>query len=630
MKLLLCTPPMVQINTPYPATAYLKGFLDGHFPDGEIETVQADAGLELILRLFSRNGLERLRAGMPKKNRPPELGFFLEAYEDYRATVEQTVGFLQGRNTHLAKKIAAGEFLPEGPHFVPLREEAALHTQFLELNEADRAQHLASLYLDDLAGYVKLGCDPRFEFSRYGEKLAASQPSFDLLRAELEREPTLVDEILEAITIELLNKERPDTVGLSVPFSGTVYGALRMGKLIRARGIPVMIGGGYCNTELRKLNDPRLFDYADFVTLDDGERPLLCLLEYFSGKREKQDLLRTFYRGEEGKVQFAKNPSERDIPFQETGTPTYKGLPVANYVKMFEMLNPVNRLWSGFFWNKLTLAHGCYWRKCSFCDTSLDYISRYEAGKASAVADRMEALFRETGSNRFHFVDEAAPPAVIKALCEELIARKKHFQWWGNIRFDKTFTPELTTLMKEAGCITVTGGLEVASPRVLTLIGKGVTLEQVARVTRNFHQAGIFVHAYLMYGFPTQTVQETVDSLEVVRQLFHEQCLQSGFWHRFTATAHSPVGRDPERFGIRILPTPQELLSRHGLFAENDLAFNDPSGVDHDSLGVGLRKALYNFMHGQGLQHDVREWFPGRVPKARIPATFVAGSLKNC
>jgi hypothetical protein len=627
MKLLLATAPMVQINTPYPATAYLKGFLDAHFAGGSLETAQADPALELVLRLFSRKGLERIKKALPpKKHLSGELLFFLEAFSDYCATVEEAVAFLQNQRLELAKKIADRDFFPEGPRFVPLQEPGPLLDQFLAMNEADRAQHLASLYLDDLADYIKLGVDPRFEFSRYGEKLAASQPSFDPLRVELETRSTVVDEMLEEITLELVEREKPDVVGLSVPFSGTVYGALRMGKVLRAKGVPVLMGGGYCNTELRSLRDPRLFDYVDFVTLDDGERPLLCLLEHLEGKREKKNLFRAFYR-EHGEVVFAQDPLASDIPFRETGTPTYSGLPVQSYVRMFEMLNPVTRLWSGFFWNKLTLAHGCYWKKCSFCDTSLDYIGRYEAGKATAIADKMEQLALETGSNGFHFVDEAAPPAILKALSEELIRRGSRFEWWGNIRFDKAFTPELAKLLKKAGCLAVTGGLEVASPRVLELINKGLTLEQVARVSRALHDAGIFVHAYLMYGFPTQTVQETVDSLEVVRQLFEQKCLQSGFWHRFSATVHSPVGKHPEKFGIRILPLSGKEKPRHGLFAENDLRFEDPTGVDHDALGTGLRAALYNFMHGQGVERDVRQWFPMRVPKTRIPARLVADCL---
>lgn len=617
---------MVQINTPYPATAYLKGFLEERFPDGSVTVSQADLALELVLRLFSKRGLDRIHAALPKKNRAPEIDFFLEAFSDYRSTVEEAVALLQGKNLAAQKRIADRDFLPEGPRFAGLHEGGVLLEQFQAMNEADRAQHIASLYLDDLADYVKLGVDDQFQFSRYGEKLAASQPSFDLMRQELERKPTLVDEMLIEATAEWLEREKPDLFGISTPFAGTFYGALRMGKVAKALGIPVVIGGGYVNTELRKLSDPRVFDYVDFLTLDDGEKPLLCLLDHLRGMREKKDLFRTYYR-EEGKVQFARNPAESDVPFRETGTPTYQGLPVKDYIRMFEMLNPVTRLWSGFFWNKLTLAHGCYWKRCSFCDTTLDYIGRYEAEKAEKLVSRMEKISLETGSRGFHFVDEAAPPAILRALSEEILRRGLKFEWWGNIRFDKAFTPELTKLMQRAGCIAVTGGLEVASERLLKLIDKGVTLEQVARVTRAFQDAGIFVHAYLMYGFPTETAQETLDSLEVVRQLFSTGCLQSAFWHRFAATAHSAIGQHPEKYGIRILSPPPALTAKFGRFAENDLPFEDPTGVDHDLLGQGLNKALYNYMHGQGIHTDVREWFPLRMPKTKIPAKLIANAL---
>lgn len=626
---------MVQINTPYPATAYLKGFLDGRFPGGEVETVQADPALELVLRLFSARGLDKLKAQVErrrkkKKKIAPELEFFLEAFDDYRATANTAIAYLQGKNKGPEARIAARDLLPEGPRFSGLHEGGPLLEQFENLGVNEQAQHIASLYLDDLADYVKLGADARFQFSRYGEKLAASQPSFDLMERELESPLTLVDETLREITEELLEKHQPDLFCLSAPFAGTVYGAFRMGAWARGRGIPVALGGGYPNTELRRLTDARVFNYVDFITLDDGERPMLALLEHVGGKRPREELFRTYYRetheaGAAGEVKFARGrPGEKDIPFPETGTPSYEGLPLQSYISLFEMLNPVTKLWSGFFWNKLTLAHGCYWHRCSFCDTSLDYIGRYEAEKAERLVDRMEKISAQTGRRGFHFVDEAAPPAILRALSEEILKRNLSFEWWGNIRFDKAFTPELTRLMKSAGCIAVTGGLEVASPRILELIEKGVTLEQVTRVSKAFQDAGVFVHAYLMFGFPTQTVQETVDSLEVVRQMFEAQCLQSAFWHRFAATAHSPVGKNPAKYGIELLPV---ATAREKFFSENDLPFRDPTNVDHDSLGQGLRAALYNYMHGIGMESDVREWFPQRVPKTRIPAKFIAELL---
>jgi hypothetical protein len=281
----------------------------------------------------------------------------------------------------------------------------------------------------------------------------------------------------------------------------------------------------------------------------------------------------------------------------------------------------MHRLWSDGRWNKLTVAHGCYWKKCSFCDVSLDYISRYDAASASTLVDRIAAIVAETGQTGFHLVDEAAPPKSLKALAAELQRRQVQISWWGNIRFEKTFTPDLCLQLADSGCIAISGGLEVASDRLLGLMKKGVNVEQVARVTKGFADAGILVHAYLMYGFPTQTVQDTVDALEYVRQLFAAGCIQSGFFHRFACTVHSPVGQDPAAYGVTLQPLPPVT------FAKNDVAFIDPTGVDHDALGVGLKKAIYNFMHGVGLDADVRSWFDFAVPKPKVGKRTIERAL---
>jgi hypothetical protein len=255
---------------------------------------------------------------------------------------------------------------------------------------------------------------------------------------------------------------------------------------------------------------------------------------------------------------------------------------------------------------------------------SLDYISRYETASASLLVDRIEAIVAETGQTGFHFVDEAAPPKILKALAEELIRRKVVISWWGNIRFEKTFTPDLCELLAQSGCIAMSGGLEVASDRLLDLMKKGVSVDQVAQVTKGFSDAGVLVHAYLMYGFPTQTVQETVDSLEYVRQLFENGCIQSGFFHRFTCTVHSPVGLDPAAYGIELMP-----LSPIS-FAKNDIAFIDSTGVDHDLLGLGLKKAIYNYMHGLGFEQDVHKWFDiPTIPKVSVGRNKIAKALKH-
>lgn len=627
---------MTQLNTPYPATAYLVGFLRQHAATLDLEVAQADASLELFLRVFSRIGIQRIldelraRAEETDEEMPASIAHFLAHGERYVATVDAVVRFLQGRDPGLALRIVTREVLPEGPRFLAIaqgpgaRDTDPLAWAFGGLGVGDRAKHLASLYIDDLADVIRDGIAPDFELARYGERLAASAPTFDALADALADEPTLVDDMLDELAAELYTRHQPELVGLTVPFPGNVYGALRIARAIKqlAPTTRIALGGGYVNTELRELADPRVFDHVDFVTVDDGEAPLLALLEHV--RDPSRPLFRTFVRTD-GRVALASDPARADVPFTAIGAPSYAGLPLDRYVSLVEMLNPMHRLWSDGRWNKLTVAHGCYWKQCTFCDVSLDYIARYERAPADLLVDRIEQVVAETGQTGFHFVDEAAPPAALEALANKLVERGVVITWWTNVRFEKAFTPELTRLLARAGCVAVSGGLEVASDRLLKLMKKGVSVEQVARVTRAFTDAGIMVHAYLMYGFPTQTAQDTIDALERVRQLFAEGCLQSAFWHRFTATVHSPIGKQPELFGIRLRK------DEDVTFARNDVAFDDPTGCDHDFFADGLRKAVYNYMHGLGLDTDPRAWFRrGRgvaVPKVSVPPDLVRRAL---
>jgi hypothetical protein len=630
LRVLSLIPPMTQLNTPYPSTAYLTGFLRAQ----GVDAVQEDLALALVLGLFTPEGLAQVRdcaTLQPEFERTACVNYFLDYFDRYQSTIAPTIAFLQGRDSTLSHRIAGRGFLPEGPRFASLdayEDDGSgdpLAWAFGALGQQDRARHLATLYLNDLADVLRDAVDSRFEFVRYAEQLAGSQATFDPLAQALAAAPTLVDNTLQALMLEVIEKHQPQLVLLSVPFPGAVYAAFRMAQTIKAHHphIRIGLGGGFVNTELRELTEPRVFDYVDFISLDAGERPLLALLEHLQGKRSVQRLVRTFVRNDAGAVQLM-NWAEPDVPFEDVGTPTWDGLPLDRYLSLLDMLNPMHRLWSDGRWNKLTVAHGCYWKKCSFCDVSLDYISRYETASATTLVDRIEQIVAETGQTGFHFVDEAAPPKALKALAEELLRRKVQISWWGNIRFEKTFTPELAELLAESGCIAMSGGLEVASDRLLSLMKKGVSVEQVAQVTKGFSEAGILVHAYLMYGFPTQTLQDTVDALEYVRQLFENGCIQSGFFHRFACTVHSPVGKNPTDYGVQVVPLPDVS------FAKNDIAFIDPTGTDHDTLGRGLKKAIYNYMHGVGVEEDVRQWFEmpkGKCPKTTVPRQKISKAL---
>ena len=547
MRLLLITPPLTQLNTPYPATAYLKGVLrdEGH-------TVhQLDLGIELVDCVLTESFLQSI--GLERQAR----------------LIEPVKRFLRGQDDTLAPRIANRSLLPEGKRFEQIDSDN-LEWAFGTAGTTDKAQHLATLFVEEIADYIREQVDPHFDLVRYAEYLSNDAPSFDPLYEELQQSPSPIDHIMLQLLEECVSQFNPDEVWLTVPFPGCLYGALRCGQWLKAHTkATVEIGGGFPNTEWRQLSDKRIYEFCDRVLIDGH-------------------------------------------PEAVEHCPDFGDLPLDKYLSLTEMTNPMHRLWSQGRWNKMMMAHGCYWHRCAFCDTSLPYIGRYRAPAATTVVDHMERVMQQTGRTGFHFVDEALPPKLLKEVAEEILRRDLAVSFWGNIRFEKAYSAELCDLLAEAGMVAVSGGLEVASDRLLKLMDKGVTIQQTVEACRHFRDAGIMVHTYLMYGFPTETLQETVDALETVRRMFDEGIVQSAFWHRYAMTCHSPSGLNPEVYGARrvtLEPNP---------FCNNEVDWTPEFPYDIEAVGAALRLATYNYMNGLGLDQPLRSWFPIRVPKPSI------------
>lgn len=614
--LLLITPPFTQLNTPYPATAYIKGFLNTK----NISSYQIDLGLDVILALFSKNGILKIfetEVNLQEISENSQRIYALR--EEYLKTIDQVIPFLQGKTPTLARQICSMNFLPEASRFNHLDD---MDFAFGNMGLQDKAKHLATLYLEDISDYIIENIDADFGFSRYAERLGKSANSFDELYSKLSVDQTFVDHFTLQILREKLELIQPKLVCFSVPFPGNLYAGFRCAQFIKEHypHIKTAMGGGFPNTELREVKDKRVFEFFDFITLDDGEVPLELLCKNVLNPSEDEAEFKRTFLIENQEVTYKNNSKKHDYKQADIGTPDYTDLKLDQYISVIEIANPMHSLWSDGRWNKLTMAHGCYWGKCTFCDISLDYIRIYEPISAKILVDRMEELIQTSGETGFHFVDEAAPPALMREVALEILRRNLVVTWWTNIRFEKSFTRDLCYLLKLSGCVAVSGGLEVASDRLLQLIDKGVSVEQVARVTRNFTEAGIMVHAYLMYGYPTQTVQETVDSLEMVRQMFEMGILQSGFWHQFAMTAHSPVGINPEKFGVT--PVTEEIL-----FANNDIDFKDKTGIDHSKFSFGLKKSLFNYMYGINFEFPLQQWFDFKIPRTTVHPDYIHDCL---
>lgn len=472
-RLLLLTPPLLQTNTPYPATMHLTGFLESKGCDVH----QRDLSIKVVRDVLLEYGDE---------------------------TTEELLEFLGG-------------------------------------NAPPEAKREASEIIDELALAIRDEIDPDFGFSRYAEHLCQAVEDFGALEKRIKRRGVM-DAPLERHLKEAMEEIRPTIVGVTCPFPGTLVGAFKIAAYVKKHypGVKLVLGGGYVSTELREMTDPRPYAYFDLFQFDEGYEQLLNLLQ-------------------------PPAPTTAPTPVPVFVKPSYRGIDWNEYFDVVETDNFVTALWSSGKWVKLIMARGCYWHRCAFCDVKLPYIGCFEMPKASEIVDAMQEL-----GTRFHFVDEAMPPALVRGVCEEILRRDFVCEWWGNVRFDTAFTPELTKLMAKAGCVCVTGGLECANDRLLKLMNKGITLASAEKVLENFKAAEIFVHTYLMYDFPTETKAEQKEAEKYVRSLGRKGLIQSCFWHRFALTVHSPIAREPEKFGICI----REKGKKKRVFARNEIEYD--------------------------------------------------------
>lgn len=608
MKILVITPPIVQPNSPYPASAYIYGFLKAK----NFAVSQVDASIELLNRIFTKDFFEK--AGFP---------------QEYSSKIEAVLAFLQNKNPSLAQRIANGNFLPQGKRFSVIDDfennfSGGIDAFFGEMGVQDKAVFLASLFIDDVCDFINAKIDGDFEISKYAEKLSSfGIADFAKIEKKLNAKPTKITEIIAEITEEYYRKEMPDFVIFTIPFPGTLFSAFFMTKIFKKLNpkIKIAFGGGFVSTEMRECTEKKIFEYIDYLILDNG-------------LSELEEILTKNYP-----VRSASTPSlsegeflhfrDSEFPFTCEGvsgallpdgvviSPDFSELPLDKYFGMAESVNLMHDLWGKYRWNKILLAHGCYWHRCKFCDTTLDYIKNYKPQNEVEIVNQMEAIISQTGQTGFHFVDEAIPPKLALAVADEILRRNLSVSWWGNIRFEKFYTKKVCETLAKSGCIAVSAGLEGITNKMMEFLDKGISIETAIKTMNNFAENGILVHSYLMFGIPSQTLEDVIDGCEILRQCFKEKIINSAFWHRFSATIHSDFGQNPDKYGI-------EILTPKSNFCNNDLKFVEKNcKIDWDNIGNSLKKMLYNFQLGIGIDFPVREWFDISVPKSKIAKNFV-------
>ena len=671
LNTLIIQPPLVQLNTPYPSGAYLLDFFNSLYEEknvkGRVEWF--DLSNSFFHKIFCKHGIAHIFNSTSEKalklssqyesqgddNTAFHLRRFISQKEFWINWIDEIIAIVCSSNSKISGREFAHEFIRSAHVPRGMRVENFLSNLNRDVS-TDDAQILSSLALADLADYITMVYDQNFALIRYAEHLATSTAEFSETIEGL-KAPSLNDFykplLLEKITSY---KNEPTLYCISVPFPGCFESALFSADLIRKEcgdNAIIIFGGGYVNTELREISEKGIFDYCHILSYDKGYGSYIRLFDEFINaacgiEDEKQCFnlkeafesifdSRKFYNFSYLKngsviIPLEKENEEYKVLYKKEHeyirkiTPDYSHIDFTKYPRLADDTNPMHRIWNDGAWLKAYIAHGCYWHRCAFCDTTLDYVKDYCLTDINSLYDSLCVQAEKTGVHGIHFVDEACPPVALQNFALKNMAVKSSnkipLTYWGNIRFEKTFDRDLADLLSAGGLTAVSAGIEIATGNGLSAVNKGTDMENIVNACCAFKEAGILIHSYMIFGFWSQSVQDLIDSMETLRQLFEAGLLDSAFWHKFTLTLHSTVyeeykkGKYPE---LKILP------QKKTQFAKNDLHFEGEE--KSEKFSAPLNAALELWMHGEKLSKPVESYFPFKMPKPSIAKDYIASLI---
>lgn len=361
--------------------------------------------------------------------------------------------------------------------------------------------------------------------------------------------------------------------GLSVIDSEQLLPALTLVAALRRR-LPhtkVVLGGPYLTKLVAELEAaPVLFDLVDAIIVGEGETPLRALHAVWTGQATLDDVP-NLVRREGDRVLVHRPFGVEDL--RSLPVPDFDGLPLADY-------------WSPEPVLPLLASRGCYWGRCSFCAHSYIYRRAYATLRADDVAERMAHLSARHGARAFFFADEGLSPPFVRRLAGALRDRDLDVRWGMEARLEKGFDRETLARARDAGLGLVVFGLESYSERVLGRMAKGIDRASIGRILDDCIDLGIAVHLWLIAGFPTETLDEAMETLSFVFE--HPRLTLSPDFacglNRFALTRHCPIERAPEEYGVRPLPrTPEEAFLTVSRFEQTE-------GMSEDELDEVFRR----------------------------------------
>ena len=535
MNISLLFPPSWHPSQPYLSIPCLSAFLE---QSGVPVQEQRDLNIELLDRMLTKDfGLDIHQQ-------------LIDLVKKLEQSVDGETG--PGSKEHYAKAV---ESLDRFPHLIDEIERAKGSLRSQEFFDEDRYREslfvidrwldvVSSLYFPTRMTVV----DNQLSYSIYSSR--------DIIKAIHDETQNPYLDLYRRFFLPGFAKNAPDFVGVSITATSQIIPGLTLCRLIKEQfpQVHVTVGGSIFTRLVDNLRRcDRLFEVTDDFIVFEGETALLEMINQLEGRKDFSKVPNLIWR-QDGKITVNQPFYSENLA--EHPAPNYKGFPLDQYLAPHTVL-PVQ------------FSRGCYYKDCAFCALTLDH-QNFRQKDPIKVVDELEALSKLHNTPYFFFTDECLALSPTKRLCKELINRNLDLQWTAELRFEKNLSRELLSSMREAGCQKIVFGLETYNARLMDFMVKGITQENVARICSDCVDIGIAVHCYVIVGFPTETEEE---SLETMNFIVDNTKLNSSYGFScqpclFDLEKEAPIMSDPGAYGVqRIMRPASEDLSL-GFFYE--------------------------------------------------------------
>ena len=535
MNISLLFPPSWHPSQPYLSIPCLSAFLE---QSGVPVQEQRDLNIELLDRVLTKSfGLDIHQQ-------------LIDLVKKLEQSVDGETG--PGSKEHYAKAV---ESLDRFPHLIDEVERAKTALRGQDFFDEDRYREslfvidrwldvVSSLYFPTRMTVV----DNQLSYSIYSSR--------DIIKALHDESQNPYLDLYRRFFLPGFAQDTPDFVGVSITATSQIIPGLTLCRLIKEQfpQVHVTVGGSIFTRLVDNLRRcDRLFDVTDDFIVFEGETALLEMINQLEGRKDFSKVPNLIWRNE-GKITVNQPFYSENLT--EHPAPNYNGFPLDLYLAPHTVL-PVQ------------FSRGCYYKDCAFCALTLDH-QNFRQKDPMKVVDELEALSKQHDTPYFFFTDECLALSPTKRLCKELIARGLDLQWTAEFRFEKNLSRELLSSLREAGCQKIVFGLETYNARLMDFMVKGITQENVARICSDCVDLGIAVHCYVIVGFPTETEEE---SLETMNFIVDNTKLNSSYGFScqpclFDLEKEAPIMSDPGSYGVqRIMRPASEDLSL-GFFYE--------------------------------------------------------------